>query len=228
MITPRRAGATGCFMNPPAADRGATVQPLGGDAGNTTGGDQVTGSVENSSASRLVELRASAKGWHGVQLAVLGFIGLCGVLQGAAEQDGPHWLQVLAGVLVLVALVLACTATGLVATAAWPVHELEEGAAAGVSVDTLLHHTARRLRLGIAITFVAVVVLAAGATSSWWPEEAAPSRGGASLVEVTTNDGAACGTLQDGGSGSIAIISGGRQVVVASGDIVRLRPVAAC
>jgi hypothetical protein len=175
-----------------------------------------------------VELRASAKGWHGVQLAVLGFIGLCGVLQGAAEPDLPRWLQVLAGVLVLAALVLACIATGLVATAAWPVHELEEGAAPGVSVDSLLHQTARRLRLGIAITFLAVVVLAVGATSSWWPEEAASDGDAASLVEVTTNDGAACGTLLDGEPGTITISSEGQQVVVASGDVVQLRPVAAC
>ena len=203
------------------------MDPQGGDIGSTAGSSQPTMSAENSSASRLVELRASAKGWHGVQLAVLGFIGLCEVLQGAAGQRGPHWLQVLAGVLVLLALGLACTATALVATAAWPVHELEDGAAAGVSVDSLLHHTARRLRLGIGITFLAVMLLAVGATSSWWPEEAASS-GGASLVEMTTTQGAACETLRDGVPGTIAITSGGQRVVVRSGDVVRLRPVAAC
>jgi hypothetical protein len=180
------------------------VDVLSGDSDSTAGTNQTTSSAENSSASRLVELRASAKGWHGVQLAVLGFIGLCGVLQGAAGQSGPHWLQVLAGLLVLLALALACTATALVATAAWPVHEIEDGVAAGVSADNLLHHTASRLRLGIMITFLAVVVLAVGATSSWWPEETA-SIGGASLVEITTNQGAACGTLQDGVPGNISM-----------------------
>jgi hypothetical protein len=203
------------------------VDVLSGDSDSTTGTNQTTNSAENSSASRLVELRASAKGWHGVQLAVLGFIGLCGVLQGAAGQSGPHWLQVLAGLLVLLALALACTATALVATAAWPVHEIEDGVAAGVSADNLLHHTASRLRLGIMITFLAVVVLAVGATSSWWPEETA-SIGGASLVEITTNQGAACGTLQDGDPGTITISSGGQQVVVPAQSVVRLRPVASC
>ena len=38
---------------------------------------------------RLTELRNSARGWHGVQLAVLGFIGLCGVLQSGAADDNP-------------------------------------------------------------------------------------------------------------------------------------------
>jgi hypothetical protein len=203
------------------------MDELIGDSGSTAGSRQTTSSAESSSASRLVELRASAKGWHGVQLAVLGFIGLCGVLQGAAGQKGPHWLQVLAGLLVLLALALACIATALVATAAWPVHELEDGVAAGLSADDLLHRTAGRLRLGIMITFLAVVVLAVGATSSWWPEDTASS-GGASLVEVTTNQGAACGTLQDGDPGTVTISSGGQRVVVPAASVVRLRPVAAC
>lgn len=201
---------------------------LSGDSGSTADSNQTTSSAETTSTSRLVELRASAKGWHGVQLAVLGFIGLCGVLQGAAGQGGPHWLQVLAGLLVLLALARACIATALVATAAWPVHEIEEGVAAGVTADDLLHHTASRLRLGIMITFLAVVVLAVAATSAWWPEDAASSGSGASLVEITTNQGAACGTLQDGDPGTITISSGGQQVVVPAESVVRLRPVANC
>jgi hypothetical protein len=204
------------------------VSELFGASGSTGGPSETASSVENSSASRLVELRASAKGWHGVQLAVLGFIGLCGVLQGAAGQSGPHWLQVLAGMLVLLALALACTATALVATAAWPVHDIADGVAAGVSADNLLHHTANRLRLGIMITFLAVVLLAVGATSSWWPKDATSGSGDASLVEITTNQGAACGTLQDGDPGTITISSGGQNVVVPAQSVVRLRPVASC
>jgi hypothetical protein len=209
-------------MNPPAADRGGTVDSLSDDNGASSA---TTGTADV--ASRLVALRASAKGWHGVQLAVLGFIGLCGVLQGAAGKDGPHWLQVLAGLLVLLALALACTATALVATAAWPVHEIEDGAAAG-SDDTVLHNTARRLRTGITITFVAVVLLALGATSSWWPKGGQSSGGGPTQVEVTTSQGAVCGTLEEGEPGTITVASGGRPVAVPAADVVRLRPVTAC
>jgi hypothetical protein len=32
-------------------------------------------------ADRLQELSASARGWHTIQMAVLGFIGICGVLR---------------------------------------------------------------------------------------------------------------------------------------------------
>ena len=42
------------------------------------------------------QLRASARGWHGVQLAVLGFIGLCGALHDAGAATGPRWVQELA------------------------------------------------------------------------------------------------------------------------------------
>ena len=55
-------------------------------------------------SSRLAELRVSARGWHSIQLAVIGFIGFCGVLQNG-RPDNPTWLQVWAGILVLVALV---------------------------------------------------------------------------------------------------------------------------
>lgn len=193
-------------------------------SGDTASADSTS---QPTSATRLVDLRASAKGWHGVQLAVLGFIGLCGVLQGAAGQHGPHWLQVLAGLLVLLALALSCLATALVATAAWPVHDIEEAAATSAAVDTLLHQTARRLRQGIALTFVAVVVLAVGATSAWWPQDAS-SATSAEQVEVTTSQGTACGQLQEGDPGTITVSTGGRLVVVAATDVVRLRPVSAC
>lgn len=73
---------------------------------------------EGHSSSRIAELRVSARGWHGVHLAVLGFIGLCGVLQPGAGSGEPHWLQVLAGLLVVAALGIACVATVLVALAA--------------------------------------------------------------------------------------------------------------
>src|SRR3954471_8538074 len=72
-------------------------------------------------AGRLAELRTSARGWHGVQLAVLGFIGLCGVLQQQRSNE-PQVVQVLAATAALVALAVACLATYLVGRAAWPLY----------------------------------------------------------------------------------------------------------
>jgi hypothetical protein len=185
--------------------------------------DLQTTSTASDPAARLADLRASAKGWHGVQLAVLGFIGLCGVLQNASPSD-PHWLQVLAGVLVLAALVLACSATALVATAAWPVSEGPGDAAAQLPDD--VHRTARRLRAGIGLTFVAVVVLAVAATSSWWPTSA--GAGSTPSVEVSTNQGSACGELRGGDPGTVTVATADGDVTVPLAQLVSLRPVSGC
>src|SRR4051812_24805047 len=77
--------------------------------------------IETTGMSRLAELRASARGWHGVQLAVLGFIGLCGVLKDRQSSD-PRLLQWAAGLLAVAALAVGCFATYLVARAAWPLY----------------------------------------------------------------------------------------------------------
>ncbi|HEU0287468.1 MAG TPA: hypothetical protein VFR22_10525, partial [Nocardioidaceae bacterium] len=147
--------------------------------------------ADSAETSRIAELRTSARGWHGVQLAVLGFIGLCGVLQRGHE-DLPRWLQVLAAVLVLVALAVACLATVLVALAAWPVY-----AKAPPSDDDQVEvrRTVGRLRIGIALTFVAVALTALATTSQWWPTKA-ESGSSAALVDVTTASGEVCGELQ--------------------------------
>ena len=82
----------------------------------------MTSSVDLRDGARaeIDQLRTSARGWHGVQLAVLGFIGLCGALHDAADAPGPMWVQQVAAVLVLLALAVACVATVLVAIEAWP------------------------------------------------------------------------------------------------------------
>ena len=68
-------------------------------------------------SGRLAELRVSARGWHGVQLAVIGFIGFCGVVQ-AVRPDNPERLQVWAGIFALVELVLVLSRRS--SWAAWP------------------------------------------------------------------------------------------------------------
>src|SRR6478752_9396323 len=102
--------------------------------------------ADDQSPSRIQELRTSARGWHGVQLAVLGFIGLCGVLQQDAGSGKPHWLQVLAGLLALAAFGIACLATVLVALAAWPVYAARPTTA---DEDRDVASTSKRLRAGI-------------------------------------------------------------------------------
>ena len=173
---------------------------------------------------RLAELRTSARGWHGVQLAVLGFIGLCGVLQRDGT-DTPGWLQVASGILILVALALACIATVLVATAAWPVADTDRPSAPGADDEAEIRRTFGRLRAGIVLTFVAVVVLAVATSSAWWPSEDDDQSG---LVEVSTAQGTVCGELIHARSGVLALDVDGQSVTVALGEVADLVPVGTC
>lgn len=178
--------------------------------------------ADSSDTSRIAELRTSARGWHGVQLAVLGFIGLCGVLQRGHE-DLPRWLQVLAAVLVLIALAVACVATVLVALAAWPVY-----AKAPVSDGQVeVRRTVGRLRIGIALTFVAVALTALATTSQWWPTKA-ESGSSAALVDVTTASGEVCGELQQIDTSGITLNANGQDVSFAFGEVISLQSVTAC
>ena len=51
----------------------------------------------------------SVRGWHTIQMAVLGFIGICGILR-TASSPAPRAVQWLAGALAVAALAGACTA----------------------------------------------------------------------------------------------------------------------
>jgi type IV secretory pathway VirB2 component (pilin) len=177
-------------------------------------------------AQDLAELRTSARGWHGVQLAVLGFIGLCGALQGGGSDGRPGWVQDLSFVLVLVALVLACSATVLVASAAWPVYGGSGHPAESPSAE--LRHTGHRLRTGIAVTFVAVACLAVATSAAWWPTGGPAAVASAGLVEVRTGTGVACGVVRPADPGNLALDVDGQVLTVALSDLVSLRQVDHC
>jgi hypothetical protein len=177
--------------------------------------------ADTTETSSLAELRTSARGWHGVQLAVLGFIGLCGVLKGS-DASLPQWLQNLSGGLALGALGVACIATVLVASAAWPVYARVPQPDDQIEV----RRTVGRLRTGIALTFVAVVLMALATTSQWWPTE---SDSAAALVTVSTADGEICGELQQFDRSGITLIADdGSPIVIGLGEVIEVRSVTAC
>jgi hypothetical protein len=165
---------------------------------------------------RLTELRTSARGWHGVQLAVLGFIGLCGVLSG--DSAAPGWLEWLSMWLSLAALACACLATFLVGAAAWPLYGARVPAA---NDDAEIEKNSWRVTRGLALTFVAVIVLALATASSWWPTD--EDEGG--TVEVQTASGqTACGELAGSQAGTVTLTRGGRSVVVPLDQVAALNP----
>ncbi|WP_432198346.1 hypothetical protein [Streptomyces sp. bgisy027] len=170
-------------------------------------------------------LRTTAKGWQGVQLAVLGFVGLCGVLKDSGPAGVPWSIQVAAGVLALSALAVACCAVFLVGFAAWPLYRI---AARPVAPQRI----SRALRTGIALTFTAVALLALSAAASWWPVKAdeVDNTGSVtrSLVRVSTKAGTVCGPLSDSDYGFLTLKAGGRTVTMALSDVTVLQPVSSC
>ncbi|MEU3776885.1 hypothetical protein AB0F11_27485 [Streptomyces sp. NPDC032472] len=168
------------------------------------------------------DLRSAAKGWQGIQLAVLGFIGLCGVLKGSGPAGVPRGIQVVAGVLALSALAVACFAIFLVGLAAWPLYR--PGAR---PADP--RRSSRHLRSGIALTFTAVALLTLSASASWWPVKAADSaKTSRSLVRVNTEAGTVCGALSESDYGSLALRADDRTVTVALSEVTGLQPVTSC
>jgi hypothetical protein len=171
----------------------------------------------------LEELRASARGWHGVQLAVIGFIGLCGVLKGG-RPDNPMWLQTLAVLLVFVALALACAATYLVARVAWPLYGARE---APVDEAAEVARAGRRIKQGLVLTFTAVAVLAVATASDWWPQPVGDD-GGAQVTVQARSGERWCGPLGEASPGSLSITVQGRPVVVSLDNVAGIAPAGSC
>lgn len=166
------------------------------------------------------DLAASARGWQRVQLAVLGFIGLCGVLWAGGDSPAPDWMQWLAGVLAVLALILAIVASYLVGRVAHPFR----GPAAGTEAVGS-GNGATQLRRGVAITYVAVVVLVVATLSAWFPRGDEPS----AAVEVQDTAGQAwCGELIDGPAGTVRLDTADGTVTVRVDGIAQVRPVGRC
>jgi hypothetical protein len=170
-------------------------------------------------ADRLEGLSASARGWHTIQMAVLGFIGICGVLR-TTSSPAPRGVQVLAGVLAVAALVVACAAIFTVGRVAYPVSDATEGAGPRPAAE----RAAARLRAGIRLTIVALILAVIAALSGWWPT--AP---GTAAVAVTGTTGQVwCGPLVSGQAGAISVATANRVIAVPVQLIAQVRPVAQC
>lgn len=177
---------------------------------------------------RLAELRASAKGWHGIQLSALGFIGLCGVIQSGDPTD-PWALQVMSGILVVVAFALACAGIVLVGRAAWPLYRGDPAAMEGGEARVAI--VSRQVTRGLLMTFLSVAALALATAASWWPKK--NGGGGASAagqVQVQTSDGrSACGELSDAPQqGTLRVIADAQPVDVALSSVASVAPVGSC
>lgn len=158
-----------------------------------------------------------------MQLAVIGFVGLCGVLKRDSD-NVPGWLEILAGILVLAALVLSCLATYLVGRAAWPLYGAKDRSRAPDDAGEL-ERTSHRLTRGLALTFLAVALLALASAASWWPSG---GDGSAESVEVQAQGQSWCGRLGDAPSGAVTVLTGGQSIQVPIETLTAVRSVASC
>ena len=179
------------------------------------------------SAEQLQGLSASARGWHTIQMAVLGFIGICGILR-TASSTAPRPVQWLAAALAVAALAVACVAIFTVGRVAYPVGDALDGAGATAGGTD-------RLRAGIRLTIVALILAVIAALSGWWPahaSSAAPAAAaGASsaAVAVTGTTGQAwCGPLVSGPAGAISVRTANGIITVPAQDIAEVSPAGQC
>ncbi len=164
---------------------------------------------------RMDKLASSARGWHTIQVAVLGFIGICGVLR-TSSSPAPRVIQWLAAALAVAALAAACAAIFAVGRVAYPVGDAADDASAVAGA-------AARLRAGIRLTIVALILAVIAALSGWWPAAAAGA------VAVTATSGQAwCGPLVSGPAGAVSVRTTEGVVNVPAQAIARIRPVAQC
>ena len=167
-------------------------------------------------ADRLEKLSSSARGWHTIQVAVLGFIGICGILR-TASSPAPRAVQWLAAALAVAALAAACVAIFTVGRVAYPVSDSADGASAAPGA-------AARLRAGIRLTIVALILAVIAALSGWWPAASTTA-----AVAVTATSGQAwCGPLVSGPAGAISVRTANGVITVPAQAIAQVRPVAQC
>ena len=165
---------------------------------------------------RLERLSASARGWHTIQMAVLGFIGICGVLR-TTSGPAPRAVQWLAAALAVAALAVACTAVFTVGRVAYPAGDDLDG-------DRAVTGGTARLRAGIRLTIMALILAVIAALSGWWPSPASNP-----AVAVTGTTGQAwCGPLVSGPAGAISVRTASGIIAVPAQAIAQVSPVGRC
>ena len=197
-------------------------------AGGTTSGATSGATVGTGSAGAagpdLEALSESARGWHRIQLAVLGFIGFCGILwEGDAAT--PSVVQYAGLVLIVTAFALAVVSILLVGRVAHPVGG--PGAGVAAASETAARRT-RRLRGGIWGTYLAVALLALATLSAWLPPGVATAAGEGAVVVVDVDARTWCGELVGEDEGAVRLLTTEGMEDVARDRIVVVHPVGAC
>lgn len=162
-------------------------------------------------------LAASARGWHRIQLAVLGFIGFCGVMWAGGDAAGPAWVQWLSAGLAVLALALACLGVYLVGLVAYPIRGSDPGGGG-----------ATRLRVGIGLTHAALILVVVATLSAWWPGGAAADVEAGTVQAQDVTGQVWCGELVEAPAGGLRLATGDGPVTLPLDRLAEVRPVERC
>jgi len=160
----------------------------------------------------------SAKGWHNIQLAVMGFIGLCGVLRMGNTPNGPEWLGWWSAGMVILAFVSSLLSMWMVGSVAFPLYNFGGDA-------QMPDGAPQRLRGGIRMTFVSILLMVLAGLTGWWP-----AGGGDNKVQVSDANGtSACGAWVEGApAGSIWLRTSDGVVTINIRAIAQMNKVSSC
>jgi hypothetical protein len=172
-------------------------------------------------------LSSAARGWHGIQMALLGFIGFCGVLRDGGS--APSWLQWVAAILAGLALVFAAGAIYNVGRVAYPFYG---GTVHHFDGQQQLESAGSRLRRGIQMTFLSGAAVAIAAVSGWWPGAggtAAAASTASATVEVRDESGRGfCGQLVEAPQGAVRLDTAQGVITLPLGTVATITPVSGC
>jgi hypothetical protein len=178
-------------------------------------------SVQDSMLDRLI---ASARGWHSIQIAVVGFIGACGVFRDGSGDTAPSYFQWLSMALAVVALILAVSATYVVGRVAYPFYGgppiADEAAAVAAG--------SAKLRAGVRTTVLAILLIGVASVPSWWPSKEAGGGDTASVQVLATSGERACGTVVSSAAGVLTLQTASRRVQVELANLISIEPVGSC
>ena len=119
---------------------------------------------------RIAHVRQSAREWQKAQLAVLGALALIAVLKSRTTSHAPSAVQAASGLLLLLAVGVACWAALLVGRVAEPAPRDNGPAQVHDEEEAKLGQISRRLRRGYLLTYIAITLAALATTSMWWPD----------------------------------------------------------
>ena len=165
-------------------------------------------------------LNESAMEWQKIQLAVLGFTGVCGLLQNRGTNGMPLWLQTFGLISAAVGFLLAVAAVFLVWTIADRADVLRLSGIRG----------RRRLKVGIGMSLSGLTFVVLAALCSWWPHREAPSdtEGNDVVFVVTASFDSICGRVTDSRKGFVTLENNARRTQVPLNRVAALRLVQHC